>query len=106
MKSLLRIALVSLFVVGLPIFLFAQEPGLLNLNPLTSSENFSRSLNLLFFLIYWLYPIFFIVDDLLFKNRYCVKHGSTSHWNAASPPQYGHCFVGPFLDHLCNDPDD
>ncbi|NBV42190.1 flagellar biosynthetic protein FliP [bacterium] len=46
-KTILPFLIVFLLI---PVALFAQEPGFLNLNPLTSSENFSKSLNLLFFL--------------------------------------------------------
>lgn len=50
MKQFLRILLLTVCIIAVPATIFAQEPGLLNLNPLTTSENFSRTLNLLFFL--------------------------------------------------------
>jgi flagellar biosynthetic protein FliP len=66
MKRFFKLGLLTLFVFGLPLILFAQEPGFLNLNPLTSSENFSRSLNLLFFLASIGFIPFFLLSATCF----------------------------------------
>ncbi len=66
MKNFFKLGLLALMVFGLPMLLFAQEPGFLNLNPLTSSENFSRSLNLLFFLASIGFIPFFLLSATCF----------------------------------------
>ncbi|NDC83156.1 flagellar biosynthetic protein FliP [bacterium] len=58
-----------LLIFGLtlvPVLIFAQEPGLLNLNPLTNSENFSRTLNLLLFLSSIGFIPFFLLSSTCF----------------------------------------
>jgi flagellar biosynthetic protein FliP len=66
MKRLIKLGLIFLFTIILPTLIVAQEPGFLNLNPLTSSENFSKSLNLLFFLASIGFIPFFLLSATCF----------------------------------------
>jgi flagellar biosynthetic protein FliP len=65
-KNPLRIALITLSLLLIPVALFAQDPGILNLNPMTSSENFSRTLNLFFFLASIGFIPFFLLSATCF----------------------------------------
>ncbi len=50
MKHIVRALIIGLFLIAVPVAISAQAPSFLNLDPLTNTENFSKSINLLFFL--------------------------------------------------------
>lgn len=53
-------------ILLIPVAILAQEPGILNLDPMTNSENFSRSLNLLLSMASIAFIPFFLLSSTCF----------------------------------------